>query len=325
MKRAHPMRPLIILVSIAAVLTLLGIALMYFGQRYLTTTVNEEFEELSFTSMDIAVFKGEVLIEHLEYNDDEVSVSAGTVTLTIDPEEVLDMVFGARELSVFTVLAENLEVEQEGLSVHFGALDLDVSGRVLLEHPEGSTVTHVRAQVENGFDVTAADELQVHSDRLIAEVYGEYRDFASLDSLQALLEHTQEFYLDAEGPELMLSEAVRNELALTVPLSTWLTDRESFIGENLSLSLEFLEDTVNVRKVSISFPILKADGSAVFSPVRPMQMRVDLTVSSLSDAIRDELNTILMIFFQQIPEGAFQFTLDTRNSQSPPLIQFIPR
>lgn len=93
----------------------------------------------------------------------------------------------------------------------------------------------------------------------------------------------------------------------------------------LSLSLEFLEDTVNVRDVSVSFPILEADGSAVLSPARPMQMRLDLAVSRLSDAIREELNAILMMFFQQIPEGAFQLTLDTRDPQSPPLIQFVPR
>ena len=53
-----------------------------------------------------------------------------------------------------------------------------------------------------------------------------------------------------------------------------------------------------------------------------MQMRIDLAVSSLSDAIRKELNTILMMFLQHIPEGAFQFTLDTRDPLSPPLIRF---
>ncbi len=311
--------------SIAAVLTLLVLALIYFGQRYLTTTVNEEFEEISFTSMDIAVFKGEVLLEHLQYTDDQVSVSAGTVTIAVQPEEVLDMVFGAKELSAFTVLATDLVVEQEDLSLHLGSLTLSVSGRVLLEHPEGSTITHVRARVEKGFDINAEDALQVRSKLLQVDVYGTYRDFASLDSLQALIERTQEFYLDATGPEIILSEAVRNELALRVPLSTWLTDRESFLGEALSFSLEFLEDTVNVREVSVSFPILEAEGSALFTPARPMQMRLDLTVSRLSDAIRKELNAIVMMFFQQIPEGAFQFTLDTWDPQSSPLIQFVPR
>ncbi len=136
-------------------------------------------------------------------------------------------------------------------------------------------------------------------------------------SVQAFLEATQEFYLNAEKPKILLSETVREELSVKVPLSSWLTDEESFVGESLSLSLRFTEDTVEVQDVSLAFSILEAEGSAVLSPARPMQMRIDLAVSSLSDAIRKELNTILMMFLQHIPEGAFQFTLDTRDPLSP--------
>ncbi len=67
MKRHHPMRPVIILLSIVGILVLLFFAALFYGQRYLTTFVNEEFDELSFTSMDISLFEGKVLIENLQF------------------------------------------------------------------------------------------------------------------------------------------------------------------------------------------------------------------------------------------------------------------
>lgn len=324
MEKHHPMRPVIILLSIAGILVLLVFAALFFTQKYLTSFVNEEFEELSFTSMDISLFEGEVLVENFQFMTEEVTVHAGAVTLMVEPAEVFDMVTGARELSALTLHAEDVTVLQEELTVHLALLDVDASGRLLLEHPEDSVITHVVLQVREGLDGSDADLLQVLAESLRAEVYGEYRDFASLDSVQALLEATQEFYLEADKPKIVLSEAVRDELSVKVPLSSWLTDEESFVGEDLSLSLRFTEDTVEVQEISLSFSILEAEGSAVLSPARPMQMRIDLAVSSLSDAIRKELNTILMMFFQHIPEGAFQFTLDTRDPLSPPLIRFSP-
>jgi len=318
------MRPVIILLSIVGILVLLFFAALFYGQRYLTTFVNEEFDELSFTSMDISLFEGKVLIENLQFTNGQVAVHAGSVALLVEPAEVFDMVTGAKELSAITVDAEDVTVTQEGLNLHLALLDVAASGRLLLENPEGSTITHVILQVREGLKGTGEDLLEVLAEELRAEVYGEYRDFGSLDSVQAFLEATQEFYLNAEKPKILLSETVREELSVKVPLSSWLTDEESFVGESLSLSLRLTEDTVEVQDVSLAFSILEAEGSAVLSPARPMQMRIDLAVSSLSDAIRKELNTILMMFLQHIPEGAFKFTLDTRDPLSPPLIRFSP-
>ncbi|MBN2860805.1 MAG: hypothetical protein JXK93_11125 [Sphaerochaetaceae bacterium] len=324
MKRYHPMRPVIVLLSIVCILVLLFYAALFFAQKYLTSFVNEEFEELSFTSMDISLFKGEVRIEDLQFVNEQVTVYAGAATLMVKPAEIFDMVIGAKELSAFTVHAEEVTAIQEDLTLHLTLLDVEVTGRFLLENFESSVITHVAVQIKEGLTVTEENLLKVLVGELRAEVFGEYRDFASLDSVQELLEATQEFYLDAQTPEIVLSETVREELSVKVPLSSWLTDEESFVGENLSLSLKFTDDTVEIQDVSLSFSILEAEGSAVLSPSRPMQMRIDLTVSSLSDAIRKELNTILMMFFQHIPEGAFQFTLDTRDPVSPPLIRFSP-
>ncbi len=322
MKKRHPLRPLMILIVIILFLAILYFVALFAGQKYLTRYVNESVQEVSFTSIDISPLQGEVELDEFVFDDGEVSLTSSLLVLSVNSGELFDLITGSRELSFASLAAENLSVAQGTDSFTADSVNIEISGRLSLESPEASVITHASVTLVNGEASTEGEAVAFKTSYFHGEAFGVYDHLSEIDSLGAVLSRSEKVSVNCETPEITLSSQMRESLASQMPLSSWLTDADSFKGDHLNISASFPEDRIEVEDLSLSFPILEAKGEGTFYPDNPSRIRISLEVSHLADAIRNELNPLLMFFFKPIPEGAFRFDLDMSDPLSPPRVVF---
>ncbi len=324
MSMQRPFRPLIIIILVVLLLAMLYFTLLLFGQSSLTRYVNEEVDGLELVSLHLSPFIGEVEAENITYSDGNMSVKADVAVVRVSAAELFDMVFGSRELSSVSVLIDRLSVSDEQVSLTLDTAVVNGKGRILLTDVNESLLTQLSVDITQ----LAAESSQgmglIEARRIVTEGFGHWQPIGEITGLEEVISSAERISVIIEGPQIILSADFKDQLASTLPLSSWLTETDSWKGEELRASFLFSQEKVVLEKGVLAFPVIEAEISGEYYPADPTRIKALLRVSHLSDAIRREMNALLYLFFLSIPEGAFVFELDTTNAAAPPRIVLEP-
>lgn len=287
MKRATKI--VLIVLIVVAVLLVLTITVANWGLPKLV--VLGVGEEVTFSRLSLALQRGEVIAEDINYREGEFS--SEYLSLKVSPQELFALALKRGSyLKTVTLEAHNLATKD----LRVGEINLDIVGEIDPFNINAATVNLATVHLK-GASLNLIGELALEVEE--ATLRGEgpitiaslqkgfpdlLADFAEIEVVAKEIKGEPQFSLD---PFAAISPWV-------VDLSNWRIDYAEF----------YFKPTDDIL-FALDAPLLKGEGQLHEGEA----LAIDMLVEDLNDQVRSELALFFLFLGQEIPPVPFQLTL----------------
>ncbi len=291
MKRATKI--VLIVLIVVAVLLVLTITVANWGLPKLV--VLGVGEEVTFSRLSLALQRGEVIAEDINYREGEFS--SEYLSLKVSPKELLTLALKRNSyLKTITLEAHNLAAGD----TRVGEVELAVVGKIDPLNLEGSLITLVTAHLkDSALHLIEALSLEVEEATLIGDGH---ITLASLNKgFPLLLADFKEIKVEAKGirgePQFSLDQFAK--------ISPWVVDLANWQIDYAELFFNPTGSTL----FNIDAPLLIGQGELLLPFAGDGELTLNLMVEELNDQVRSELALFFLFLGQKIPPAPFQLTL----------------
>lgn len=276
---------------------------------------------LSYQEIAIETTRGRVVIQDASMPVENAHVNVTRLSISVDPKELIAYGLGRSEdISKAEVEIEKMRYETDEHNVTIGSADIICSGSFNLRDPASSFIREILV------DAVAA----TYSDRIsglsltVETVNSSVRGKFTVDSVEkefdGLLDDIGYIDLKATDGVIIPDEHTMAQLGMFVLASPWIADAENWRFNTTDLEARILPESVKIDRFSIDAPLLVASGTATLPKKEAEDIAVNLHVSSLNNQVREELNPIVGMLGQRIPENEFAVEFAWRGQGLPRLV-----
>ncbi len=292
----------VILIVVAVVVLLIVAGVVIVNWLLPPKIVASLGDEISVESLSLALQRGEVRAQGVNYNDGEVI--AESLSLQISLKEVFTWAFKQRPLKTFTVEGENLVTPLLGA----GEINLILEGEIDPLNLDSAVIKTIKAHLRS-IDLSLMEIFAVDIDETIFKGEGAL-------SLASFQKEVMELLYDFDEIELVTRDLKLQPLFPLDPfavISPWVVDPENWEMNYL----EFYFNSADTSLIALDSQILMGRGSVDLPLTKNDELSIKFEVERLNEQVRSELTPFFFFLGLEIPEGKFVISLKWHEGEFP--------
>ncbi|NLA92171.1 MAG: hypothetical protein GX842_01865 [Spirochaetales bacterium] len=292
----------VILIVLAAVVLLIVAGVVTANLLIPPKIVASLGDEISVERLSLALQRGEIRAQGVNYKDGEVS--AESLSLQISLKEVFAWAFKKRPLKTFTIEGENLITPLLGA----GEVNLILEGEIDPFNLDSAVIKTIKAHLRS-LGLPLMEIFAVDIDETI------FRGRGAL-TLASLQKEAMEILLDFDEIELVTRDLKLQPLFPLAPfalISPWVVDPDNWEMNYL----EFYFNPAEASLIALDSHILMGRGSVDLPLTHNDQIAIRFEVGRLNEQVRSELTPFFFFLGLEIPEGEFVISLEWRPGEFP--------
>lgn len=319
---------LIVCAALASAIGFIGIPILNNTVEGMVDTALQEMlrdpdmATLSYQEIAIETTRGRIVIQDTSMPVENAHVNVTRLSITVDPKELIAFGLGrSKDISKAEIEIEKIRYETDEHTVTIGSADIICSGSLNLSDPESSFIREISVDAA---DVTYSDRisgLSLTVETVNSNVRGKFTVNSVGKEFDGLLDDIGYIDVKATDGEVIPDEHTLAQLEMFALASPWIADAENWRFNTTDLEARILPESVKIDRFSIDAPLLVASGTATLPKNEGEDIAVNLHISSLNSQVREELNPIVGMLGQRIPESEFTFEFSWQG-QGLPLVVF---
>lgn len=292
----------IILVILVAILVLIVAGVVVANWLIPQKIVASMGEEVYVESLSLALQRGEIRAQGINYGDGEVT--ADNLSLQLSLKEVLAWAFKQSPLKTFTIQGEGLLTPLVGA----GKINLILEGEIDPFNLSSAVIRSIQAHLRST-GLPIMESFVVDVDETI------FRGRGTL-TLASFQKEFMELLLDFDEIELVTRDLGWQPLFSLAPfelISPWVANPENWEMNYL----EFYFNPADISLIALDSLLLMGRGSVDLPLTKSGEFSLIFEVERLDEQVRSELTPLFFFLGLEIPAGKFIISLQWREGELP--------